>query len=125
MIGGGWLLGIIFRFCWRGGAGRTSRSVVRWKFDLIFFLAGAEFEDLPEHAGCHRRNRIDAKHRRAGRTDDFIGDTYQALVAASTEEDAQNRELAEYVVEPVHRNEGTAHTHLTAGIIDTAFDGGA
>ncbi len=88
-------------------------------------LAGAEFEDFPEHAGRHGRNRIDTEHRRTGRADDLIGHADQSLVAAAAKEQAQDRNLAEHVVEPVHRNQGAAHAHLISGIIDAALDGPA
>ena len=61
-------------------------------------FARIEFENLPEHAGRHCRNRIDAKHRLAGATDNFIGDADQAFVAAAPEEEAQNRKLAEVLI---------------------------
>ena len=58
-----------------GGAGAAALDwpvcpsviVAGREIDRVVLLAGAEFEDLAQHAGRHRRDRIDAKHRLAGR----------------------------------------------------------
>src|SRR5258707_7364043 len=81
---------------------KIRRSVVWRKFDRVVLLAGAEFEDFPQHSGRHGRNRIDPKYRLAGRADDLVGHADQALIAAAAEEQADDRDLAEHVVEPVH-----------------------
>src|SRR4051812_32636252 len=99
------------------------RSIVRRKFNRGVLLTRPEFEDLPEHSRRHGRNRIDAKHRLAGCTDDFIGYADQPLIAAASQEKADDRDLAEHIVQAVHWNEGAAHSHLVAGIIDAALDG--
>src|SRR5437868_12847073 len=99
------------------------RSVVRRKFHRRVLLACAEFKDLAQHPWRHRGNRIDPKHRLAWRADDFVGHADQTLIAAAAEQQAKNRNLAEHVVEAIHRNEGTTHAHLIAGIIDAALDG--
>src|SRR5436190_20234030 len=98
------------------------RSVIRRKFHRRVLLAGAEFKDLSQHSWGHRGNWIDPKHRLARRTDDFVGHPDQALIAAAAEQQPENRNLAEHVVEAIHRNEGAAHSHLIAGIIDAALD---
>src|SRR2546421_10100685 len=85
------------------------RSVVRRKFHRRVLLAGAEFKDLAQHSWRHRGNWIDSKHRLARRTDDFVGDPDQALIAAAAQQKAENRNLAEHVVEAIHRKEGAAH----------------
>src|SRR5262249_47567002 len=41
------------------------------------------------------------------------------------EERTHDRQLAEHVVEPVERNEGAAHAHLVAMIIDISIDSAA
>src|SRR5258707_6226309 len=84
-------------------------------------MAAGEFEEFAQQARRHRGNRIDAQHRRARRADHLVGDAEQALVAAA-EEGPDDRKLAEHVVEAVERNEGTAHAHLVAMVIDVAID---
>src|SRR3954454_1139509 len=100
-------------------------SIVRWKFGRRVLLPSPEFEDLPEHSWRHRRNRIDAEHRLAGRTHHLVGYADETLIAAAAEEEADDGNLTEHVVQPVHRNEGAAHAHLIARIIYAALDGGS
>src|SRR5258707_15380262 len=102
-------------------AGRRALIVGR-EFDRVVWLAGAEFKDLSQDPGRHRRYRINAKHRLPERADDLVSHADQPLIAAAAEEQPDNRNLAEHVVQPVHRNEGAAHAHLVSGI-DIAFDG--
>src|SRR4029079_1764101 len=54
----------------------------------------------------------------------LVGDAQQARVAAA-EQGAQERELTEYVVEAVERDEGALHAHVVAIVVDVAVDGGA
>src|SRR4051795_11331941 len=111
----------------RGTAGerraKLARSVVvGWEFAGNVWLAGPELEYLPQHSRSHRGNRIDAKYRLAGRTNHLIRHADQPLVAAAAEEKPHDRNLAEHVVQPVHRNEGAAHAHLVSRIIDVALN---
>src|SRR5258708_21732610 len=99
-------------------------SAVRGELDRRVLLAGTEIHDLPCHSRQYRRDWIDAQHRLPEAADDLVGDAKQALIAAAAEEEAQDRNLAEHVVQSVEGNEGPAHAHLGCGI-DVAFAGAA
>src|SRR3954449_4398347 len=78
----------------------TYALIIRRELDRVVLLAGVEFENLAQHAGRHRRNRIDAQHWRSRRADHFIGDADETFIAAAPEEQADHGKLAEHVVEP-------------------------
>src|SRR3979411_2437549 len=48
----------------------VGRIVVGRKFDRVVLLAGVELHDFPGNPGKYCRNRIDAKHRLFGTTDE-------------------------------------------------------
>src|SRR5262249_24155002 len=102
----------------------VSALVVRAReLDRVVLPAGVEIHDLARHTGQDRRDRIDAQHWLTGGADDLISHAEQALVAAAAHPAAKHRDLAEHIVQPVHRNDGPAHAHLVGQIVYRAFNG--
>src|SRR5258708_35288706 len=83
----------------------VGRIVVGRQFDRIVLLAGVELHDFPGNPGKYCRNRIDAKHRLVGRTEGFLGHREQPLITAAADDQPEDRNLAEHIIQPVHRNE--------------------
>jgi hypothetical protein len=83
----------------------------------------AEFEQLTQQAGRHRRQRIDVQPGRIGWSYYFIGHAQQAFVAAA-KKNPHNRNLPQHIVELIKRHERAAQMHLVADVIDLPVDGG-
>src|SRR5271169_2412792 len=83
-----------------------------------------ELEELAQQTRRYRRYRIVPQYGCVRRTNYFVSNPGQALVAAAKEQ-SDNRNLPEHVVEAVERNESATHANIAAHIIDVSVNGSA
>src|SRR3954454_7627705 len=86
-------------------------------------IAGGEFEKLADQSGRDDRDGIDAQDRRRRRAGYLVSEPHQTFIAATAEEYAENRDLAEHIVEAEERNERSAQPHVLFRIIDVSVGG--
>src|ERR1700719_571192 len=85
--------------------------VVDRRREAIIWQAAGKFQEFAHETGRHRRNRVDAQHRRPRGADDLVGHAAdQAFLAA--EQEADDRDISECGVQSIERYESPAQVQF-------------